>query len=70
MQITSILFLGPLFATNYPITNSPLDILIDSQAYKSQIVNDNSVSKIELFIPQGKHEITLKALSDNTISFF
>ena len=55
--------LGPLFLQINPLQIGPLDILMDNQANKSQIVNDNGVSKIELFIPQGKHEITLKGIN-------
>jgi hypothetical protein len=54
--------LGPLSLQLIPLQTSPLDILIDSQSYKSQIFNNNSVSKIDLFIPQGKHEINIKGI--------
>jgi hypothetical protein len=54
--------LGPLFLQLNPLQIGPLDILMDNQAHKAQIINNNGASKLELFIPQGKHEINIKGI--------
>ncbi|MGN6347658.1 MAG: hypothetical protein ACTHME_08150, partial [Candidatus Nitrosocosmicus sp.] len=40
-----------------PIQSSPLKTLIDNHTFDSQIINDKEKTKLDMFIPQGKHEI-------------
>ncbi|MER5175091.1 MAG: hypothetical protein ABJB76_08050 [Candidatus Nitrosocosmicus sp.] len=47
-----------------PEQKNPLSIKIDSHDYNSKIINSNETSKIELFIPQGKHEISIQGISN------
>ena len=47
-----------------PEQKNPLSIKIDSHDYNSKIINSNATSKIELFIPQGKHEISIQGISN------
>lgn len=46
-----------------PVQKNPLSIKIDSQEYNSKIVNNKETSKIELFVPQGKHEINIHGIN-------
>lgn len=42
-----------------PLQKNPISIKIDSQNHNSKIVNNKETSKIDLFIPQGKHKINI-----------
>ena len=42
---------------------SPLFVLLDGKKYKSKILNNNITINIDLFIPQGKHEISIQGFT-------
>ena len=46
-----------------PIQSSPLKILIDNHTVDSQIINDKEKTKLDMFIPQGKHEIFIRGIN-------
>ncbi len=53
-----------------PEQKNPLSIKIDNHDYNSKIINSNETSKIELFIPQGKHQIIIHGINNNNNYFF
>jgi hypothetical protein len=46
-----------------PLQKNPLSIKIDGQNHNSKVVNNKETSKIDLLIPQGKHEINIHGIN-------
>jgi hypothetical protein len=46
-----------------PTQNTPLNILIDNHKFDSQTMNDSEKTTLDMFIPQGKHEIYIQHIN-------
>ena len=46
-----------------PTQNAPLNILIDNHKFDSQAINDSEKTTLDMFIPQGKHEIYIQGIN-------
>ncbi|MGN6347824.1 MAG: hypothetical protein ACTHME_08990 [Candidatus Nitrosocosmicus sp.] len=46
-----------------PTQYAPLNILIDNHKFESQAINDSEKTTLDMFIPQGKHEIYIQGIS-------